>query len=114
MANAIIKIIEKTLVALMNILTNLGLMMQKVMVDPIVRDVIPNPINMVKDAFKHKKKLMSGVMQSLFEVKRPHNNLMLVTKHAIVMALMNSGSIISVKQKTQLLKVHSWNTTMVV
>jgi hypothetical protein len=54
-ANAIIKIIKKTLVALMNILTNLGLMMQKVMVHPIVRDVIPNPINMVNDAFKRKE-----------------------------------------------------------
>ncbi len=53
-ANAIIKIIKKTLVAFMNILTNLGLMMQKVMVDPIVRDVIPNPINMVKDAFQRR------------------------------------------------------------
>jgi hypothetical protein len=39
----------------MNILTNLGLMMQKVMVDPIVRDVLPNCINKVKDAFKHKE-----------------------------------------------------------
>jgi hypothetical protein len=29
---------------------------------------------------------MSGVVQSLFDVKRPHNNVMLVTKHAIVMA----------------------------
>jgi hypothetical protein len=54
-ANAIIKIIEKTLASFMNILTNLGFMMQKVMVDPIVKDVIPNPINMVKDAFKHKE-----------------------------------------------------------
>jgi len=53
--NAIIKIIKKTLAALMNILTNLGLMMQKVMVEPIVRDVIPNPINKVKDALKHKE-----------------------------------------------------------
>jgi hypothetical protein len=57
---------------------------------------------------------MLGVVQSLFEVERPHNNVMLVTKHVIVMALMNSGSITSVKQKTWLLKVHSRNITMVV
>ncbi len=55
MANAIIKIIDKTLAAFMNILTNLGLVMQKVIFDPIVRDVIPNPINMVKDALKRKE-----------------------------------------------------------
>lgn len=54
-ANAIIKTIKKTLVAFMNIVTNLGLVMQKVMVAPIVRDVIPNLINMVKDAFKCKE-----------------------------------------------------------
>jgi hypothetical protein len=57
---------------------------------------------------------MSRVMESLFEVKRPCNNVMLVTKHAIVMALMNSGSITSMKQKTQLFKVHSRNITMAV
>jgi ribonucleotide reductase beta subunit family protein with ferritin-like domain len=54
-ANAIIKIIDETLVAFINILTNLGLVMQKVMFDPIVRDVIPNPINMMKDAIKRKE-----------------------------------------------------------
>jgi hypothetical protein len=57
---------------------------------------------------------MSGVVQSLFEVKRPHNNVMLVTKIVLVMTLMNSGSISLVKQKTWLLKVHSRNITMVV
>jgi hypothetical protein len=31
-----------------------------VMVDPIVKDVIPNPINMVKDAFKHKESWCQG------------------------------------------------------
>jgi hypothetical protein len=53
-------------------------------------------------------------MQSLFEVKRPHNNVMSVTKHAIVTTLMNNGSITSMKQKTRLLKVHFRNITMVV
>jgi len=57
---------------------------------------------------------MSRVVQSLFEVKRPHNNVMLVTKHAIMMALMNIGSITLVRQKTWLLKIHSRNITMAV
>jgi hypothetical protein len=57
--------------------------MQRVMDDPIVKDVIPNLMGLAKDALA-KKELLSGVAHSLSEVKRPNTNAKLVTKHAIL------------------------------
>lgn len=66
--NIILWQIEKTLVAFPSILTKV-LVMRNVLDDPIVRDVIPNPIGLTKDALVQRK-LLSWVVQSLFEVKR--------------------------------------------
>ncbi len=87
--NVIFQSIEKTLATFPSILTN-GLVMQKEMDDPIVKDVIPNLMGLAKDALA-KKKLLSRVAHSLFEVKRPNTNAKLITKHAILTALVSGG-----------------------
>lgn len=65
--------------------------MQNVMDDPIVKDVIWNPTRLAKDALVQRE-LFSGVMQSLFEVKRLSSVTKLVIKQAILMALVSGGS----------------------
>jgi hypothetical protein len=110
--NVILQSIEKTLVAFLSILTN-GLVMRKVIDDPIVKDVIPDMMGLAKDALVEKN-LLLGVVHSLFDVKRPNTNVKLVTKHAILTTLVNGGSTSSLRQKTRLLKVHPRNITMVV
>jgi hypothetical protein len=73
--------------------------MQKVTYHPIVRDVIPNLTGLTKDAFVQRK-LLSWVVQSLFEVKRPSSITKLAIKHAILMAFVSGGSTTSLRQKT--------------
>jgi hypothetical protein len=93
--NDIFRQIEKTLATFPSIFTKV-LVMQKVMDDPIVRDVIPNPIRLAKDVVVQRE-LLSRVAQSLSKVKRPSNITKLATKHVILMALMNNGSTTSLK-----------------
>ncbi len=59
-------------------------------------------------------KLLSWVVQSLSEAKRPSSITKLAIKHAILMALVSSGSTTSLRQKTQLPKIHPRNITIVV
>jgi hypothetical protein len=95
------------MVAYPSILTKV-LVIEKVMDDPIVKDVIPNFTRLAKDVVVQKE-LLSKVVQSLSKVKRPSNIAKFVTKHTILIALMNGSSTNLSRQKTQLVKVHLRN-----
>ncbi len=111
-ANVIFRQMEKTLATFSSIFTKV-LVMQKVMDDPIVKDVIPNLTGLVKDVIMQRE-LLSRVAQSLSEVKRLSSIMKLAPKHAILTALMNDGSTTSLRQKAQLLKVHPRNIAMAI
>ncbi len=68
--------------------------MQKVLSDPIVTDVVPNPNGASKDTiFFIEKEVVFDIVQSLSKVKRTTSSTKLATKHAILIALVNASSI---------------------
>lgn len=66
--------------------------MEKVLFDPIVTNVIPNPNGASKDTIVEKE-VVFGIVQPLSKVKRVSSSAKLVTKHAILIALVNGSSI---------------------
>jgi hypothetical protein len=90
-AQIIPQTINKTLCAFPIDLTK-EVVLQKVLSDPIVTNVIPNPCTVSKETFVEKN-LIFGLVQSLLEVKRPSTLAKLVMKHAILTTLISDSSI---------------------
>jgi hypothetical protein len=77
-----------------------------------VKYVIPNIIKSSKDVIA-KGDFLSGLVQSLSEVKLPNTVKKLTTKHAILTTLINSSSNTSIWPKARMLKMHPKNVAMV-
>jgi hypothetical protein len=65
----ILEVIKNILIAFSSIFTK-KVVLQKVLFDPIMVDIAPNPNVVLKDTFVEKE-LMFGLVKSLLEVKRP-------------------------------------------
>jgi len=85
---------------------------QGVCADQIVKYVIPNTIKSSKDVIT-KGDFLSGLVQSLSEVKLPNTVEKFASKHAISTTLINSSSNTSIWPKARMLKVHPKNVAMV-
>lgn len=57
------------------------------------------------------REILSGLVQSLEEVKQAKNKVELATKHAILTAVVSSGSSGSIRKKARLLGVHHRNVS---
>ncbi len=85
--------------------------MQRVLVDLIVIDVVANSTTCSKDTLAQKDP-MYGLVQLLAEMKVAKTLPSMVTKHAILMTLMNKSYTSSLKQKVWVLNMHPRNVTM--
>jgi hypothetical protein len=66
--------------------------MQKVLSNPIVMDVIPNPNGASKDTIVERE-VVFGILQSLSKVQKTTSSIKLVTKHAILTSLVSGSSL---------------------
>jgi len=82
----------------------------KVMSDPLCREILPEEIT---NLGKASQEVVSGLVQSLSEVKSINSNTNLATRHAIFTAVVSSGaSSVSQREKARLLQVHPRNLAM--
>ncbi len=93
----ILQTINKTLRAFPSDLTK-EVVMQKVLSNPIMTNVIPNPCTISKEVFVEKC-LLYGLVQFLLKVKRMSTSTKLVTKHAILTALVNGIQLLQFGKK---------------
>jgi hypothetical protein len=88
------------------------LMIRKVWEHPLISLILPK--EMQKQVSVEEQEIISGLVQSLHEVKQPRSRTALATKHAILTALISSGSSRSMRKKARLLRVHHRNVSAAV
>lgn len=100
----ILEVIKNTLSSFSIILTK-KVILQKVLSDPIIINIDPNPNVVSKDTLVEKD-LMFGLIQLLSEMKIPSSLMKLVIKHAILTTIVSGHSTTLLRHKAQLLHIH--------
>ena len=106
---AILSCVQRTLSGRRRLLPHKQAVMWSVWNSTMTKDLLPLETRKVGNATEERERIVSSLLQSLSEVKTSKTKAHLATKHAILTAVVTTGTQVSTRQTARLLGVHPRN-----
>ena len=108
----ILSCVQRTLGGRGRLLAHKQAVMRSVWNSPITKEILPPETRRVCAETEARERIVSGLLQSLSEVKTSKTKAHLATKHAILTAAVTNGTRVCARQTARLLGVHHRNVAM--